>query len=163
MHALALTRRYSHTLTDTHRHQCGLTQQTIQVDSVLFTSSIVVHRPRAIHQHSPLTTHHTPSAPHTAHRVTKSPSRQVAKSPSRRRTCACSYRRTSSSPQVHTSAPLSQLVLGRIHHSITLAHAALRTHNHRRPDVQRRLQVQLDSLHQIAPSRNSPPHNSTLT
>ena len=51
-------------LVDTHKHPCRLSQQTIQVDNILSTSPIVVHRPRATrHQR------HTP--------LTKSPSRQV--------------------------------------------------------------------------------------
>ena len=106
-----------------------------------------VHRPRATHQHSP------------SHQVTKSPTRQVTKSPSHERTCACSHRRLKSTTHRHS---LNSSSVGYTHHSITLARTVLWIHEHCRRATQRRLQVQLDDrLHRIAPSRNSPPHNST--
>lgn len=114
-------------LVDTHRHPCGLSQQTIQVDNIPSTSSIVL-----------------------------APSHPLAKSPSHRRTCACSHRRTPSPPSPQHRHSLNSSSPGYTHHPITVAHTALWIHEHCRRATQRRLDAQLDDrLHRIAPSRNS--------
>ena len=83
-------------LVDTHKHPCGLSQQTIQVDNIPSTSSIVL-----------------------------APSRPLTKSPSHRRTCACSHRRTPSPSSPQHRHSLNSSSPGYTHHSITLAHTAL--------------------------------------
>ena len=119
-----------------------------------------VHRPRATHQHSP--SHQVTKSPTLA----KSPSHQVTHSPSHQVTeehvlvaIAVCHRRLKSTTHRHS---LNSSSPGYTHHSITLARTVLWIHEHCRRATQRRLDVQLDDrLHRIAPSRNSPPYNST--
>ena len=125
------------------------------MESTLSTSSIVLAPHTNTRQVTKSPSHqHSPS-----HQVTKSPTRQVTKSPSHERTCACSHRRLKSTNHRHS---LNSSSVGYTHHSITLARTVLWIHEHCRRATQRRLDVQLDDrLHRIAPSRNSPPYNST--
>ena len=96
-------------LADTHRHPCGLSQQTIQVDNIPSTSSIVL---ASSHPLTKSPSHQVTKSP--SHQVTKSPTHQVAHSPSHERTCACSHA-AHHRRQVHNPSPLSQLVLARTH------------------------------------------------